>query len=160
MRIAFQATGGGKGYKVVANGAETLKLVEMEKGTIWAEVDRLKEKGEAMEAKYKGTEQENSQLKREVDELRANFAAQKKEKQVDEMYFIDYRCCMKKNSIMHDIPSLPSDDEDEILGDSSEDECSNLEDKRLCLAVVMSSHPLLVGGHPDGCTFPHFIRSI
>ena len=104
MRVAFQATGDGKGYvgfishhpgdieelhgklewvetnlavaqKAVANGAETLKLVEGEKGTIWAEVDWLKEKGEAMEAKYKGTEQENSQLKREVDELRANFAA-------------------------------------------------------------------------------------
>ena len=47
-----------------------------------------------------------------------------------------------------------------VFEDSSEDECSNLEDKRLCLAVVMSSRPLLVGGHPDGCTFPHFIRPI
>lgn len=31
--------------------------------------------------------------------------------QVDEMYFFGYRCCMKKNGIMHDISSLPSDDE-------------------------------------------------
>ncbi|RVW64564.1 hypothetical protein CK203_048493 [Vitis vinifera] len=38
------------------------------------------------------------------------------QKQVDEMYFFGYRRCMKKNDIMHDIPSLPSDDEDEIPG--------------------------------------------
>ena len=55
-------------------------------------------------------------------ELEAKFVAQKKEleaeyqKQVGKMYFLGYRCCMKKNSIMHDISSLPSDDEDEILG--------------------------------------------
>ena len=30
------------------------------------------------------------------------------------MYFFGYRCCMKKNGIMHDIPSLPSDDENAI----------------------------------------------
>lgn len=52
--------------KAVADRAETLKLVEGEKGTICAEVDWLKEKGEAMEAKYKGAEQKNSQLRREV----------------------------------------------------------------------------------------------
>lgn len=55
-------------------------------------------------------------------ELEAAFVTQKKEmeaeyqKQVDEMYFFGYRRCMKKNDIMHDIPSLPSDDEDEIPG--------------------------------------------
>ena len=32
-----------------------------------------------MEAKYKGAEQENSQLKKEMDELRASLTAQKKE---------------------------------------------------------------------------------
>ena len=53
---------------------------------------------------------------------RARFATQKKEletkyqRQMDEMYFFDYRCCMKKNGIMHDIPSLPSDDENAIPG--------------------------------------------
>ena len=92
-------------------------------------------------------EQEKSQLKKEVDELRASLAAQKKEteglqaglvaqreemkaefaaqkneletkyqRQVDEMYFFCYCCCMKKNDIMHDIPSLLSDDEDAIPG--------------------------------------------
>ena len=70
--------------------------------------------------------------KKNIDELqagllaqrkeRARFATQKKEletkyqRQMDEMYFFDYRCCMKKNGIMHDIPSLPSDDENAIPG--------------------------------------------
>ena len=38
------------------------------------------------------------------------------QRQVDEMYFFGYRCYMKKNGIMHDISSLPSDDEDAIPG--------------------------------------------
>lgn len=126
-----------------------LKLVEGENGAIRVEVDWLKEKGETMEAKYKGAEQENSQLKREIEELWASFIGQKKEveelqegllaqkkdlevgfsaqkkeleiecqRQVDEMYFFGYCCCIKKNGIMHNIPPLPSDDEDEIPGGS------------------------------------------
>ena len=100
-----------------------------------------------MEGQVKGVEQENSQIKKEMDklwaslvtqknetkelqaglvaqrkEMKAEFATQKKkleteyQRQVDEMYFFGYHCCMKKNGIMHDIPSIPSDDEDAILG--------------------------------------------
>lgn len=47
--------------KAVADGAEALKLVERENGGIHAKADLLKEKEEAMEAKFKGAEQENSQ---------------------------------------------------------------------------------------------------
>ena len=55
-------------------------------------------------------------------EMEVGFAAQKKEmeteyqRQVDEMYFFGYCCYMKKNGIMHDIPSLPSNEEDAIPG--------------------------------------------
>lgn len=42
--------------KVVVDGAEALKLVEGEKEAVRAEADQLKEKGEAMEAKFKGAE--------------------------------------------------------------------------------------------------------
>ena len=55
-------------------------------------------------------------------ELEAGFATQKKvleteyQRQVDEMYFFGHRFSMNKNGIMHDIPSLPSDDEDVIPG--------------------------------------------
>lgn len=54
--------------------------------------------------------------------MEARFSVQKKEletkyqRQMDEMYFFGYRCCMKKNGIMHNIPSFPYDDEDAILG--------------------------------------------
>ena len=57
--------------------------------------------------------------------MEAGFATQKQEmeieyqRQADEMYFFGYRCCMKKNEIMHDIPSLPSDEEDEAPGGPS-----------------------------------------
>ena len=58
-------------------------------------------------------------------EIEVRFAAQKKEMetenqwQADEMYFFGYRCCMKKNGIMHDIPSLPFDEEDATPGGPS-----------------------------------------
>ena len=130
--------------KAVADGAKKLSRVEEENGVIRVEVDTLREEKEALEGQVKGVEQENLQLKKEVDDLRTSLAAQKKEieglqvglvsqkeemeagfaaqkkemeteyqRQVDEMYFFGYRCCMK-NDIMHDIPFLPSDDEDVI----------------------------------------------
>ena len=49
------------------------------------------------------------------------FTAKKKEldedyqKQVDEMFFFDYQCCLKKNIITQDIPNYPSDDEGAIV---------------------------------------------
>ena len=58
-------------------------------------------------------------------ELEAGFATQKKvlemeyQRQVDEMYFFGYRCCMKKHGIMHDIPSFLSDEEDTTPGGPS-----------------------------------------
>lgn len=37
---------------------------------------------------------------------------------MDDMFFYDYHCCMKKHGITHDIPSIPSDNDDEVvLGD-------------------------------------------
>ena len=60
-------------------------------------------------------------LAAQKEEIKARFPAQKKEmeeeyqRQADEMYFFGYRCCMKKHGIMHDIPSIPSDEEDAAL---------------------------------------------
>ncbi|KAL6314838.1 hypothetical protein AAG906_029053 [Vitis piasezkii] len=56
-------------------GIEALKLVEGERKAIRAEAERLKKEGGVVEAKIKGVEQENSQLKKEMEELRAGFAA-------------------------------------------------------------------------------------
>lgn len=111
--------------KAVVERVEALKMVEEEKASVHVETNKLRKEGRNAEAKCKETEQENAQLKKEMEELRAGFEVQKKElekehqKQVDEMYFFGYRCCMKKNDITQDIPSLPYDDEGEAPGGSS-----------------------------------------
>ena len=48
-----------------------------------------------MEAKCKDAEQENDRLKKELEDLRARFAAQKEledeyQKKVDDIFFFDY----------------------------------------------------------------------
>ena len=65
-------------------------------------------------------------LAAQKEEMEARFATRKKEmeeeyqRQADEMYFFGYRCCIKKHEIMHDIPSIPSDEEDvALVGPSS-----------------------------------------
>ena len=64
-------------------------------------------------------------LAAQKEEMEAKFAAQKKEmeeeyqRQADEMYFFGYRCCIKKHEIMHDIPSIPSDEENAAPGGPS-----------------------------------------
>ena len=61
-------------------------------------------------------------MRKEVKELRAGFVAKKKklegeyQKQVDDMFFFGYRCCMKKHDITQDIPNYFSDDEDIAVG--------------------------------------------
>lgn len=53
-------------------------------------------------------------------ELEARFVVQREElevdyqKQVDEMYFFSYQCCMKKNGIKRDVPSIPPGEEDKL----------------------------------------------
>ena len=96
------------------------------------EACQMRKERETAESKCKDVEQENNQLKKELEELRATFNAQKKEleelragfaakkneleedyhKQVDDMFFFGYQCCIRKNDITHDIPSYPSNDED------------------------------------------------
>ena len=111
--------------KAAAEEAKALKLAEGEKEAIHAEADKLREERRTTKAKFKEAKGENSQLKKEMEKLLAGFAAQKKElemeyqKQVDEMYLFGYRCCMKKNDITQDIPSLPSNDEGETPNGSS-----------------------------------------
>lgn len=53
-------------------------------------------------------------------ELEERFVVQREEleaeyqKQVDEMYFFGYRCCMKKNDIERDVSSIPPSEEDKL----------------------------------------------
>lgn len=64
--------------KAAAKRGDALKLAEGDRDVFRAEANKLKKEGEAAEAKLKGVEQKNSQLKREVEELRAGFSSQKK----------------------------------------------------------------------------------
>ena len=59
-------------------------------------------------------------LSAQKEELEAEFAAKREEleadyqKQVDEMYFFGYRCCMKKHGIKRDVPSIPPGEEEKL----------------------------------------------
>ena len=61
-------------------------------------------------------------LSAQKEELEAEFAAEREEleadyqKQVDDMYFFGYRCCMKKHGIKRDVPSIPPDEEEKLRG--------------------------------------------
>ena len=79
----------------------------------------------SLAAQKKESEDLRVSMAAQKEETEASFAAQKKEveeeyqQQADEMYFFGYRCCMKKNGIMHDTPSFPSDEDDEAPGGPS-----------------------------------------
>ena len=55
------------------------------------------------------------------EELEGEFAIEREEleadyqKQVDDMFFFGYRCCMKKNDIKQDVPSIPLGEEKKLL---------------------------------------------
>ena len=61
-------------------------------------------------------------LTAQKEELESEFAAEREEleadyqKQVDEMYFFGYRCCMKKHGIKRDVPSIPPSEEEKLRG--------------------------------------------
>ena len=61
-------------------------------------------------------------LTTQKEELESEFAAEREEleadyqKQVDEMYFFGYRCCMKKHGIKRDVPSIPPGEEEKLCG--------------------------------------------
>lgn len=76
-----------------------------------------------MAAKKEKTKEKFTRLRQELQDLRARFAAQNEDletdyqKQVDDMFFYSYQCCIKKHGIANDTPIFPSDDEeDEFLG--------------------------------------------
>ena len=59
-------------------------------------------------------------LSAQKEELEAKFVAEREkleteyQKQVDEMYLFDYRCCMKKHGIKRDVPSIPPGEEEKL----------------------------------------------
>lgn len=96
-----------------------LKDVEHEKAQLGKEVKELRTN---VSCEKKQKEDLQLRLIAQRKELEAGFAERRKEleaeyqKQVDEMYLFDYRCCMKKNGIKRDVPSIPPGEEDRIRG--------------------------------------------
>ena len=60
-------------------------------------------------------------LSAQKEELEGEFATEREEleadyqKQMDDMFFFGYRCCMKKNGIKRDVPSIPPGEEKKLL---------------------------------------------
>ena len=60
-------------------------------------------------------------LSAQKEELEGEFASERGEleadyqKQVDDMFFFGYRCCMKKHGIKRDVPSIPPGKEKKLL---------------------------------------------
>lgn len=97
-----------------------LKDVEHEKTQLGDEIQVLRT---SLSSDRKQNEDLQLRLIAERNELEVGFTEQRKEletkyqKQVDEMYFFGYRCCIKNNGIKRDIPSIPPSEEDKIHRD-------------------------------------------
>ncbi|KAL6332995.1 hypothetical protein AAG906_020011 [Vitis piasezkii] len=65
-------------------------------------------------------------LSAQKGELEGEFAAEREkleadyQKQVDEMFFFSYRCCMKKHGIKRDVHSIPPGEEEKLRGKPSQ----------------------------------------
>ena len=109
--------------KLAEQGAYLLRKVEEEKKTFQTKTCRLVEEKATTVAEKEKTEEETARLRQKLQDLWAGFATQKEDlevnyqKQVDDMFFYGYQCCMKKHGIANDTPNLSSNDEnDEFLG--------------------------------------------
>ncbi|KAL6328594.1 hypothetical protein AAG906_038789 [Vitis piasezkii] len=99
---------------------DRLNEVESEKAQLGGEVRQLR-----TELSIERKQKEDLQLRliAQRKELEARFTVQRKkleteyQKQVDEMYFFGYRCCMKKNDIKRNVPSIPPGEEDKMRRD-------------------------------------------
>lgn len=88
-----------------------------------AEAHRLAKEKATIEAKNEKFKEEAVRLRQELQDIWVGFFAQKEDleadyqKQVNNMFFYGYQCCMKKHDIANHIPRFPSnDDEDKFLG--------------------------------------------
>lgn len=98
---------------------DKLKEAEHEKTQLGGEVKEFR-----VVLSLEKKQKENLQLRliAQRKELEVGFSVQRKkleteyQKQVDEMYFFGYRCCMKKNDIMRDVPSIPLSEKNKIRG--------------------------------------------
>ncbi|KAL6328826.1 hypothetical protein AAG906_003843 [Vitis piasezkii] len=74
-----------------------------------AELAEAKSREESVDARLHEAEDEMAHLRGEVRQLRTEREELEADyqKQVDDMFFFGYRCCMKKHGIKRDVPSIP-----------------------------------------------------
>ena len=92
---------------------------EDEKALLRGEVRQL-----PTEVSIEKKQREDVQLRltSQKEELESEFAVEREEleadyqKQVDDMFFFGYRCCMKKHGIKRDVPSIPPGEEEKLCG--------------------------------------------
>ncbi|RVW59279.1 hypothetical protein CK203_113065 [Vitis vinifera] len=103
----------------VSQRMSALKKFRDDNEALRIELVEAKSREESIEARLNEAVDETAQLR---VELEVEFAAEREElktdyqKQVDEMYFFGYRCCMKKHGINRDVPSIPPGEEDKLRG--------------------------------------------
>lgn len=106
--------------------ADQLNDVESEKAQLGGEGGEVRQLRTELSIERKQKEDLQLRLVAQKKELEARFAVQRKEleteyqKQVNEMYFFGYRCCMKKKGIKQDVLSIPPGEEDKIRRDPSQ----------------------------------------
>ena len=103
-----------------------LRKVELENEALQVEIHQLKLDNATLGMSKVKVKEKCIRLKLELEQIKVGFAKEKKklevayQQQVDDMFFDSYHCFMKKYGITNDIPSIPSDDEDEVvLGDGT-----------------------------------------
>ena len=70
---------------------------------LWTEVSIEKKQREDLQLRLSSKKEElEAEFVAEREELEADY-----QKQVDDMYFFGYHCCMKKHGIKRDVPSIP-----------------------------------------------------
>ena len=91
-----------------------------------AEDEMVRLRGEVRQLRTKASiekkQKEDLQLRltTQKEELERDFAAEREEleadyqKQVDDTFIFGYRCCMKKNGIKRDVPSIPPGEEKKL----------------------------------------------
>lgn len=114
--------------KLAEEGAYLLRKDDEENETYQAEACQLDEEKATMAIEKEKTKEKFTRLRQELQDLQARFATQNEDleadyqKQVDDMFFYSYWCCIKKHDIANDTSSFPFDDEeDEFLGSPTQE---------------------------------------
>ncbi|RVX21939.1 hypothetical protein CK203_000995 [Vitis vinifera] len=95
-------------WRASKESAKALKRSQDDNEALRIELSEAKSREEATDARLHEAEDETTQL-RGREKLETEY-----QKQVDEMYLFDYRCCMKKHGIKRDVPSIPPGEEEKL----------------------------------------------